>query len=333
VRLKEIDLDEWERSAEDGPKATLFHTRAWLEILREGFPHVEVRAYRIVDEAKRTIGLLPMQFCRKGPFRLAGSPLPGLLTPYQGPVLFKSADTTIEQVQRLAVKSFRPDYFTLSVPPEAECGRLPNVGLRDWQLRKTLLLDLTVGPERLWEAFDAETRNQVRQATRRGAEIYEPASLGDWLETYSTMHAAVYRRQGARPPANPAFFNALWTYLWERQQLAVVLAKHEQQVIAGGLFVICQGTIYFLDGASFREYQHLRGNNLIQWYTISQASLRGLRLYDLAGANIPSITHFKRGFGGSEAEYPYYCARPTLAGKLSYLLYQRCRPLLKKLGL
>jgi len=115
----------------------------------------------------------------------------------------------------------------------------------------------------------------------------------------------------------------------ERQ---ISLAKCEGKAVAGGIFPIYADTTYFLDGASLREYQSLRANNLIQWHLISWASVSGLRTYDMVGANIPSIAHFKHGFGGAEAEYSYFQMSRGLLGKTGYLLYQRYRPLLKKLG-
>lgn len=89
--------------------------------------------------------------------------------------------------------------------------------------------------------------------------------------------------------------------------------------------------MYFLDGASLREYQKLRANNLIQWHIISWAASNGLRTYDMVGANIPSIARFKRGFGGIEVQYPYFQMARGFLGKIGYRLYQRYRPVLKRL--
>ena len=136
-----------------------------------------------------------------------------------------------------------------------------------------------------------------------------------------------------RPPAKPAFYQALWGQLYEKGELKVILARQGGKTVAGGIFPIYKDTIYFLDGASLREYQQLRANNLIQWHIISWAASEGLHIYDMVGANIPSIAHFKHGFGGNEAEYPYFQITRGLLGKIGYRVYRRYRPLWKRLGI
>lgn len=331
MKLKEITFEEWAERIKNYHNLNFFHTCEWFNVLRDSFSHVEIKLYAILDEQSRIIGLLPLEFTRKGPFKLCGSPLPGLFTPYQGPLLLEAHYIGLEGVLRLAVQLFRPHFFMLSLPPDKRKALLVCKGSANWEVKKTFLIDLTLGREQLWKKLAPETRNQVRQAERHGVEIYEPKSLRDWIEDYYAMHVAVYARQGLKPPAKPAFYYALWHHLYEKGQLKVVLAKHEDKVIAGGIFPIYNDTIYFLDGASFREYQKLRANNLIQWYIISWATSEGLSFYDMVGANIPSIAHFKKGFGGVEVEYPYFHMTYGLLGKIGYWFYQKYRPLLKRL--
>lgn len=127
-------------------------------------------------------------------------------------------------------------------------------GMREPSPKKTFLLDLTLGVEQLWKGFKSETRTSVRKAERQGVEIYEPKSLHGWLEDYYAMHEAVYLRQKAKPPAKSVFYQALWDHLYEKGQLKVILARHNGRTIAGGIFPIYKDTIYFLDGACFREH-------------------------------------------------------------------------------
>lgn len=333
LRLREIGIEEWAELVEEHPRATLFHTREWLQVLRDGFSRIEMRLYIIVDEENRPIGLLPMEFTQKAPFKLGGSPLPGLFTPYQGPLLLDVPEVPVEEVLGLVVEILKPHYFALSLSPDMRNSVPTDRASANWELRKTIIVNLTVGPEKLWKSFKAETRNQVRQAERRGVEIYEPKSLDDWVQDYYAMHEAVYLRQKMKPPAKPAFYQALWENLHSKGQLKVILARHEGKTIAGGIFPIYKDTMYFLDGASFREYSKLRANNLIQWYIIRWAAVEGLRIYDMVGANIPSIAHFKRDFGGTEVEHSYFHMSKGLLGKVGYRLYQRYRHVLKRLGI
>jgi len=332
MKLKEVDFEEWAELVNRHPGASLFHTREWLQILEEGFPHINLKLYVVLDAENETVGLLPAEFAQKGPFKLGGSPLPGLFTPYQGLLLLEPVNTDLKGVARLVAKASKAQYFALALPPNRPNEAIPKEPA-GWELKKTFLLNLTLEAEQLWKNFKAETRNQVRQAQRRGVEIYEPEVLDDWIEDYYAMHRAVYLRQKIRAPGNRTFYQALWDGLYDKGQLKVILAKHKGKTIAGGVFPSYGDTIYFLDGVSFREHQNLRANNLIQWHLISWAATSGLRVYDMVGANIPSIAHFKRGFGGIESRYSYLQMPQGLLGKTGYHLYQRYRPFLKRMGI
>ncbi len=330
MRLKEIGIEEWAERIKGYPRVSLFHTCEWLKILKDGFTHTEIKLYAVLDEKNMAIGLLPIEVTQKGPFKVGGSPLPGLFTPYQGPLLLNFSESVLGGMLKLTTQLVKPRYFALSLPSDGEGRKLVGSG---WELKKTIVVNLTLGSEQLWKNFKAETRNQVRQAERQGVEIYEPKVLDDWLADYYAMHEAVYSRQRMKAPAKPAFYRALWRNLHSEGQLKVILAKHKGKTIAGGIFPVYKDTIYFLDGASFREQQKLRGNNLIQWHTISWAASEGLRVYDMVGANIPSIAHFKSGFGGAEVEYPYFQMAHGFLGGIGYHLYQRYRPWIKRLGI
>jgi len=295
-------------------------------------PFIEVKLYAIINDRNETVGLIPLELARRGPFKVSGSPLPGLFTPYQGPILCEASRNKLNEVIRAAVEISKAHYFAASLPPTN--SEIPGSdGFVNWEPRRTFVIDLSLGREQLWKNLKVETRNQVRQAQRRGVEIYEPETLNDWLEDYYMMHKAVYARQKMKPPAKLSFYQALWENFYKRGQLKVILARISGKTIAGGIFVIYEDIIYFLDGASLREYQQFRANNLIQWYIISWATTIGLHYYDMVGANIPSIAHFKRGFGGTEIEYPYCRTIRGFIGKIGYRLYYRYRHLVKKLGI
>jgi len=329
--LKEIDIEEWGGLVNGHPMATLFHTKEWLEILKEGFPWIKVKLYALIDRHGKPLGAVPVEFTRRVMFLLVGSPLPRLFTPYQGPLFLNSSDVSISELPKLIARVLKPHFFTIAIPPAEAVRSMASVP-PGWTIRKTILVDLEKGVDQLWKNLKGETRNQVRQAQRRGVEIYEPNSIDQWLEDYWEMHKAVYSRQNMKPLGSPKFYEALWKHLYSKDQLKVVLAKYQDKIIAGGIFTIYRDTIYFLDGASLREYAALRGNNLIQWHILCWASTADLRIYDMVGANIPSIAHFKRGFGGSESSFLYFRTTYRLWGKIGFKIYEKFRPLLKRLG-
>ena len=332
MRLMEIDIEEWAEFVTNHPQTTLFHTREWISTLREGFPSVDVKLYSIIDKKEDIIGVIPVEINRKMLFRLAGSPLPGLFTPYQGPLLLDSSEVSECELTGVILQTLKPQFFALDFSPSNSIA-LVDSNLSAGECRKTILVNLDAAVDQLWRRLKAKTRNEIRQAQQRGVEIYEPSSASEWLGDYWEMHKEVYLRQRMPPPGRLAFYEALWKYLYNKDQLKVVLARDQGKTIAGGIFGVFKDRLYFLDGASFHEYRILRGNNLIQWHIICWAATKGLRVYDMLGANIPSIAHFKRGFGGMEASYGYLKTTCGFRGRIGLRVYERYRPLFKRLGL
>lgn len=149
------------------------------------------------------------------------------------------------------------------------------------------------------------------------------------------MSAQTYRRQH-RPPAIPKrFFHSLAARLGGVGKLRVLLAMYQGTVVAGGLFLVGPDTIYFCDGASLREFGHVRANNLVQWEVIRWGARDRFRTYDMVGANIASIARFKRGFGGQGVDYPTWKWANGWAARIGEHGYRALtrvmRPLLAKL--
>jgi lipid II:glycine glycyltransferase (peptidoglycan interpeptide bridge formation enzyme) len=327
MKLKQLSKEEWALSIERCSNVTIFHTLDWFEVISETWPHLSVHLLSI-EEDGQVLGLLPLIERRKFGLKFIGSPVRGHFTPYLGPVLISSSySINYSDLLRSIIYKFAPDYVEISLPPKS------NTDWGNFEYQRTLLLDLTKGEESIWKGMKGETRSQVRQAMKLGVEVFEPKRLKDWLPYYYAMVTATYSRQGLHNPAPQSFYENIWKHLYPKGILRVLLARHEEKIIAGGIFIILKGILYFLDGASFREYQNLRANNLIQWEIISWGAKTGLVTYDMVGANIPGIFRFKKGFGGEIVEYPTLLIHPTFWGRLAWNVYKHLKMPIKRLGI
>jgi lipid II:glycine glycyltransferase (peptidoglycan interpeptide bridge formation enzyme) len=323
IKLRHLSKEEWALLIEQCSNVTLFHTLDWFKVISETWP-VSVHLLSI-EEDGQVVGLLPLIEKKKFGLKFVGSPVRGHFTPYLGPILMDGSYLNYSTLLRCIIHEFSPDYIELSIPPKRDANR------RDFKNQQTILLDLTKGEKAIWEGMKGETRSQVRQAIKLGVEVFEPKQLKDWLPYYYPMVTATYSRQGLPNPAPQSFYERIWKHLYPKGILRILLARHEGKIIAGGIFLIFQGELYFLDGASFREYQNLRANNLIQWEIISWGAKTGLATYDMVGANIPSIARFKKGFGGEIVKYPILLIHPTFLGRLAWNIYKHLKTPIKRL--
>lgn len=302
-RVRVLPVDEWEEALNLLPGATLFHSNSWLDILQRTYG-ITVERLELQDgEGNR--GLIPIATTRRFGLTIAGSPLSSVETPFQGLLPVGSTQSTsLLGVLDWFVKTRGWCHFVLTNPPRLELvGGDAYPGWTENTLR-TIYLDLSKGLDHIFYAMDPDCRNQIRQAERRGAEIFVPDTVcAKCIDAYYNISIELYRRKNRSAARPKNLLLKAMNVLQPKGQLRMVLAKFEGRVIAGGLFGVYKDTLYYYDGASLPAYNHLRPNNLVQWTIIQWAVEHGLRSYDMVGANIPSIALFKKGFGGEYMNY------------------------------
>lgn len=337
MTIEEIDRDTYRNFLADSTGATIFHSLEWLKIIQEGFG-IGVRLYG-VWKGGRLHAVCPVEY--QGPrfFPICGSPLPKLFTPYQGLVW----DSNMESEERMAsirglVKRVHAQYFRMQWQPQDS----DDASYAPFDKAYTPILDLTVGEECLFKGMKGETRNQVRQAARRGVVVEFEYQNGDWVDDYIRMSISTYERQGLSTPMRKAFLKVLFKAIggirledWSQERpgavhpgmgVNAVLALVGNKIIAASLVLFGKDTVYYLDNVSFREYQHYRANNAIMWAIIQRAANSGFVKYDLVGANVPSIAAFKFGFGAVRASFPVVTEFRGL-GRLAYKVLRSVRSL------
>ncbi|MCX6793197.1 MAG: peptidoglycan bridge formation glycyltransferase FemA/FemB family protein [Candidatus Falkowbacteria bacterium] len=88
-------------------------------------------------------------------------------------------------------------------------------------------------------------------------------------------------------------------------QLATI--RHNNEVIAAGIFSKFGNTMTYLHGASSSANRELMAPYVLHWLMIQQAKAEGLTYYDWHGIDEkkwPGVTRFKLGFKGHNVDYP-----------------------------
>jgi hypothetical protein len=70
--------------------------------------------------------------------------------------------------------------------------------------------------------------------------------------------------------------------------------------IATGIFPHLNGVMHFWGGASWRQHQHLRPNEALQWHAMRIGKQKGLRIYDMGGG-----VGYKKKYAGYEIQVPW----------------------------
>ena len=323
MEIKKITPSDWENLLAAAPDRTPFHSRNWLEFLMVAWPSVKVE-FLALEEGGRLLAILPLVIKKRFGLTLAGSPLRGMFTPYLGPLVMETDRLELQLLLKELQRFYSMDFFEMSLTP----GK--NLALPGKTDALTVIVDLSGEETTLWKKLKKNTRNQVRKAKKTGVGIDSPQSENQWVAGYTKLVTATFARQGMRAPAGEYFYRLLWRRLTPKGMLKILLAHIEDSIVAGGIYLLGDKTVYGLDGAMDRRFQNARPNNLIEWETIAWGNRKGFFKYDMMGANIPSIAKFKMGFGGEQHSYGKYQTETSFRGKIAWKFYKRYGTRIKK---
>lgn len=327
LRLRAIERKQWQEFLESTPQGSLFHRWEWQDVIEAGFG-LRVNRLGLFDEGGGLKGLLPLVERKMSLLKLAGCPLSGAATPHSGPLGEVSLSEVLAALEEYAAEKHL-DYLELGFPVVKEEDVLKENG---YTIEELVTLDLPIPADEpsLWARLEVRCRNAVRKAEKSGVEVFEPQSLEEWLEPYYELSCGVYRRQEKEPPFSKEYFTALWQNLYSCGDLLVLLARYEGKIIAGMIFPRDRNVGYYLDGVSDREYNKVAPNNVLQWEYLKRAQAMGIQLYDMVGANIPSIAKFKKSFGSAERNYLYAYRNRTIAARVGRSVYAKHGETIKK---
>ncbi|MDQ7095570.1 GNAT family N-acetyltransferase [Desulfosporosinus sp. PR] len=327
LTIRPVEREQWQEFLQGISRGSLFHRWEWQDIIEAGFG-LKVNRLGLFDEEGILRGVLPLAERKMSLLKLGGSSLSGTATPHSGPLGEAALPEVLSALEDYAAQKHF-DYLELTLP---DLTGKEIVAQQGYTVEELLTLDLVLpqDQESLWAGLEVRCRNAVRKAEKSGVEIIEPQALEEWLEPYYALSCGVYRRQDKEPPFTREYFAALWQKLYSVGDLVVLLARYEGKIIAGGIFPRDKNVGYYLDGVSDRDYNKVVPNNLVQWEYLKRAQALGIELYDMVGANIPSIAKFKKSFGSVERKYLYAYRNRTLAARVGRTVYAKHAGTIKK---
>lgn len=149
-------------------------------------------------------------------------------------------------------------------------------------------------------------RRQLRQAAKNGVMIQKEES-GDLAPFYRLLRTTSNRQEfGVR---GPRYYQNMWETL--KPEMAVFMAYHDEEPIAGALVVPFGRGIYDLYAATADHKRDLGASYLLAWHLLTYYAGLGFQFYDLGGIE-PEATaadpqyglqYFKSRFGGARLDF------------------------------
>jgi CelD/BcsL family acetyltransferase involved in cellulose biosynthesis len=301
LAFERINLDslDWEREGRNYPGRTIFQTPAWISFVAKTQNAEPVIA--ALRDGRETLGYFTGLIVRKFGVRILGSPFPGWTTSYMG--LCLSSDVSqrraVEALIGFAFQELRCVHFEI-MDRNLSLDELRGLGL-EHRIVTGFQIDLAQSEDALFARMSAACRRCIRKAEKNGIFIEEAHDIA-FAEEYYAQLRDVFAKQSLVPPYSVGRVRELISSVHPTGMLLLLRARDSNgRCIASGIFPAMNDDMYFWGGASWRQDQPFRPNELIQWYAIKYWKQRGIRRYDMGGGG-----EYKRKYGGCEIAIPWF---------------------------
>jgi hypothetical protein len=287
---------DWDASLARDPRATIFHSAAWAEVLAGAYgyaPH-----YFAIHEAGAVKSLLPLMEVNSSLTGRRGVSLP--FTDECEPIFSD------------------PDSFKRLVQSATALGRQRGWKYVEFRGGRNLFgyvpaslsfyghdLALTGGEEQLFGRVDGSIRRAIRKAEKEGVKV----EVTDTLEAVRTFYSLLCqtRKRHGLPPQPFALFQNIHRHVLARKLGVLVLATFSGQPIAAGVYFGFGARATYKYGASDARFQHLRGNNLVMWEAIKWHAAQGFQNLHLGRTSLGNdgLRRFKLNWGAAEHPIQY----------------------------
>jgi peptidoglycan pentaglycine glycine transferase (the first glycine) len=136
--------------------------------------------------------------------------------------------------------------------------------------------------------------------------------------SWKSLEKKILRPQSGTPP--------LIKEAEGNMEIKLFFAEYGGKVLALAIIVFFGDTATYVHGASSNEMRNIMAPFFLHWEIITEAKKNGFKYYDFYGIDEnkwPGVTRFKKGFGGSELNFPG--TFDLSFNKLSYCAYDIIR--------
>ena len=290
----------WQQFTAIHPLATVFHSTAWLNALKQTYGFEAFALTTSPPSAAIESGFV---FCRVSSW-LTGRRLVSLPFSDHCDLLTSSPDHQIQLLSALI------EHCKEAGVKYAELRPVNSVPTSEENFKKTKefvlhTLDLRPSIEDLFRSFHKDSvQRKIRRAEREGLSLDEGRSER-LLQAFFRLLLITRRRHGLPPPPRTWFRNLIDSF---GDQLIIRVANKDGNPIAAVLTLRFRDTLVYKYGASDITFHALGGMHALLWTAIKAAKNQGLRQVDLGRSDIEDqgLITFKDRWGTARSTINYF---------------------------
>src|SRR5271157_4759959 len=292
--------ERWDEFLQKHTDASIFHTRGWLEALRQTYDYKPV-AFTTSPPGQPLTNGFP--FCQISSW-LSGSRLVSLPFSDHCAPLVESSDELTHLLtylqQKLSTEKW--NYIEIRRTDSVVTGATLFEKSKIFVFHK---LDLRSSLDEMFQNFHKDcVQRKIERAAREGL-AYEEGRSDSLLTKFYHLLLMTRRRHGL--PAQPvAWFQNLIACLGERVKIRV--ASKNGQPVASIFTIRYKRALVYKYGCADQRFNNLGGTQLLLWNAIQEAKRDQLSEFDMGRSDCdnPGLVAFKDRWGAARTELAYF---------------------------
>jgi lipid II:glycine glycyltransferase (peptidoglycan interpeptide bridge formation enzyme) len=298
-RFDPLQDSRWEEFLQWHPRASLFHSSAWLSALRATYGYQAVayttsRPGNILENA--------IVFCKVESW-LTGRRLVSIpFADHAEPLVDAEGDATaIAAALEGDLERERWDYLETRPLQPFPALKAPYRRAVTYSYH---LLDLGPG---LSDLFDNLHKSSIQRKIRRAEReklTYGEGTSPELLDHFYGLFLLTRRRHRLPPQPKGWFANLMKSF---GKALKIRVAYKDDRPVAAVVTITHKDTMSYKYGASDARFNHFGGMPVLLWKAIEEAKARGFRFFDFGRTNADqtSLMTFKNRWGTAESVLTY----------------------------
>jgi CelD/BcsL family acetyltransferase involved in cellulose biosynthesis len=289
----------WEEFVQRHPRASVFHSSAWLEALSRTYGYKPIAYTTSPSGQKLENGMV---FCRVESW-LTGRRLVSLpFSDHCEPLVDAPADLELITVA-LEQESWRGQWRYIEMRPLQRFEIVTS--LQHATIPYTFhQLDLRPDLETLFRnCHKNSTQRKILRGEREGLR-YREGSTEELLDCFYRL-LTVTRKRHRRPPQPRKWFANLMDCFGSALKIRVAFKDHRP--VAAALTIRHKDTLVYKYGGSDSRFNNLGGMHLLLWRAIQEAKASGLHFFDFGRteASQEGLITFKKRWGTTQSNLIY----------------------------
>ena len=281
------------------PQASLFHSREWLEALRQSYGYQPVVFTTSAPSEGLANGIV---FCQVESW-LTGRRLVSLPFSDHCELLVERPEDLCALMTAIEEERTNGKWRYVEVRPLAPVpGRANEAAATIYYHHQ---LNLAPSIDELFRNFHKDSiQRKIRRAQREALD-YEEGTTDPLLDSFYELLVST-RRRHCVPPQPKQWFRILRDCFGSA--LKIRISSKQGRPVAGMLTIRHKDSLIYKYGGSDPRFGSLGGMHLLYWKSIQEAKKDGLKSFDLgrSDAHQAGLITFKRRWGADESKLTYW---------------------------